>query len=238
MQIVHISDLHFGSRFDEYAFSTALDEINELGPDLLMVTGDLADEGMVHEFETARRNLKRFKCKKKVICPGNHDYRNTGYLLFKDYLTLKHVIDIDVGRIVVLKTARPDKDEGEVGYRQQLWMEEKFKGSVGHRIVMMHHHLVPIPDTGLERHTVIDAGDVLRSLRRSDVDLVLCGHKHRPWRWDFGDMRIVHAGSLSDKRLRGFFQNSYNIHEIDERRIESRVKIIGGDEQGFEDLTR
>ncbi len=44
------------------------------------------------------------------------------------------------------------------------------------KIVAMHHHLIPVPDTGADQTTVIDAGDVLRSLTKSKVDLVLCGH--------------------------------------------------------------
>ena len=49
----------------------------------------------------------------------------------------------------------------------------------------------------------------------SDVDLVLCGHKHRPWLWDFNNLLIANAGSTSSERVRGFFENSYNIVKIE-----------------------
>jgi len=55
-------------------------------------------------------------------------------------------------------------------------MKIKFK------VVGMHHHLIPVPDTGIERNTVFDAGNVLMSLTQNNVDLVLCGHKHHPWK--------------------------------------------------------
>ena len=51
--------------------------------------------------------------------------------------------------IFTLGTARPDRDEGEVGYRQNLWME-KMLGKYPEtkpKIVAMHHHLIGIPDT-------------------------------------------------------------------------------------------
>ena len=72
---------------------------------------------------------------------------------------------------------RPDRNEGEVGYRQNLWLERTMKKL---KIVAMHHHLITIPDTGSDQLTVVDAGDVLRTVLDSKVDVVLCGHKHRP----------------------------------------------------------
>ena len=38
---------------------------------------------------------------------------------------------------------------------------KKFENKV--TILAMHHHLIGIPDTGSDRLTIIDAGDVLRA---------------------------------------------------------------------------
>ena len=92
----------------------------------------------------------------------------------------------------------------------------------------MHHHLIGIPDTGSDRLTIIDAGDVLRSTLFSNVNLVLCGHKHRPWLWDFNNLLIANAGSTSSERVRGFFENSYNIVKIENGNISIDLKIVGG----------
>ncbi len=238
MRLVHISDIHFGARFDSKAFNEAVEEINSLDPGAIIVTGDITDQGLVREFEMAREKMREFECRNLVICSGNHDYRNTGYLLLKKYFPLKQVHEIGDALVIVLKTARPDKDEGEVGYRQALWMQRQLKSAKKLKIIAMHHHLIPVPDTGLERHTVIDAGDVLAALRNTGVETVLCGHKHRPWKWNFEEFTIIHAGSLSDGRLRGFFHNSYNVITVDKGRVEAKVKIIGGDTIGFEELRR
>ncbi|HJU85681.1 MAG TPA: metallophosphoesterase, partial [Nitrososphaeraceae archaeon] len=51
--------------------------------------------------------------------------------------------------ILVLGTAGPDRDEGEVGHRQNIWMEEVLrKHKKKRKIVVIHHHLISIPDTG------------------------------------------------------------------------------------------
>ena len=75
--------------------------------------------------------------------------------------------------MVTLGTARPDRDDGEVGYRQTLWLErtmKKYENKV--TILAMHHHLIGIPDTGSDRLTIVDAGDVLRATLDSKVNLV------------------------------------------------------------------
>ena len=236
MLLVQISDIHFGSRFNSEVFDMAVEEINSLKPDVIVVTGDITDEGLVREFKIAKNRLEEFECRHLVVCSGNHDYRNTGYLLLKKFFPLKQVHETEEALIVVLKTARPDKDEGEVGYRQALWMQRQLRNAKKLKIIAMHHHLIPVPDTGLERHTVIDAGDVLAALRNMGVNTILCGHKHRPWRWSFEDFSIIHAGSLSDGRLRGFFHNSYNIINVEKGKIDARVKVIGGETLSFDEL--
>ena len=100
----------------------------------------------------------------------------------------------------------------------------------------MHHHLVGVPDTGTDRVTVIDAGDVLRTVLSGSVDLVLCGHKHRPWIWNFGNLLIANAGTASSERMRGLFENTYNIITIEKNKIKIDLKIVGGKLIPMQDL--
>jgi len=45
-----------------------------------------------------------------------------------------------------------------------------------------------------------------------------------------GKMNIFYAGTVSTNRLRGFYQNSYNIIEIKKSGIQASLKIVGGKE--------
>lgn len=185
----------------------------------------------------AAKELRKIKAEKIIYVSGNHDYRSTGYLLFKEFFPFLQISELDEIIVTVLSSARPDRDDGEVGHRQNLWLErtlEKFKDKM--KIVAMHHHIIPVPDTGADQITVIDAGDVLRSLTKSKVDLVLCGHRHRPWRWKLEDMLVLHAGSVSCEKLRGFFLNSYNVITVNKKRIEAKLKIVKGDYIDFEEI--
>lgn len=230
MQIVQISDLHIGSQFLQEKFDILVKEVNELNPDVVLITGDLTNEGLVKEYERCKSLLKQFRTKKIITISGNHDYRNTGYLLFKKYFpfeAVNHLSDDVV--LVTIGTARPDRNEGEVGYRQNVWLENTMKRYKDHvKIVAMHHHLIAIPDTGSDQLTVVDAGDVLRTVLDSKVDIVLCGHKHRPWVWNFKSLVVVNAGTATSERVRGFFENTYNIITVSEKKIHVDLKIVGG----------
>jgi 3',5'-cyclic AMP phosphodiesterase CpdA len=239
MLLAQISDVHCGPMFRRDSLRAAIREINQMGPDAVLITGDLTENGLISEFRLAEKELKRLKAGKTIYISGNHDYRSTGYLLFRAFFPFSQVTEIDGAVIVVLSSARPDRDDGEVGNRQNLWLErtlEKYKDRV--KIVAIHHHVVPVPDTGADQITVVDAGDVLRSLTKSKANLVLCGHRHRPWRWRMEDMLVVHAGSVSCEKLRGFFCNSYNIVTVKGKKVEAKLKIVNGDLVDFGEIVK
>ena len=239
MLLAQISDVHCGPMLRMETLRAAIKEINELSPDVVLITGDLTENGLISEFETASKELKKLKTEKIIYVSGNHDYRSTGYLLFKEFFPFSQVTESEDAIIIVLSSARPDRDDGEVGHRQNLWLEHTLrKHKNKEKIVAIHHHIIPVPDTGADQITVVDAGDVLRSLTKSEVNLVLCGHRHRPWRWKIEDMLVVHAGSVSCEKLRGFFCNSYNIIEIKDKKIDAKLKIVGGGYVDFKEIVK
>jgi 3',5'-cyclic AMP phosphodiesterase CpdA len=266
LRIIQISDLHIGGLFKQETFDTLVREVNtDLRPDVLIVSGDLTDDGLYFQFEQAKRELSKFKCKNMIVFPGNHDYRHTGYLLFREFFPIASPSGAKVykfndpsnqdQRVIVttVGTARADRDEGEVGYRQNLWLNKVLKkygtsrDSKGketgnpktiRKIVAMHHHLIAIPDTGYTNVVGIsDAGDVLRTCQANNVDLVICGHKHRPWLWDLGTMKIAYAGTACSWRYRGVFEDTYNIIDMDEgKSLKIDIKIVGGDRMPLSEI--
>ncbi len=240
MLLVQLSDLHIGSQFRPKTFAKVVREVNDLKPDAIIITGDLTNEGLINEYTECKKLVSKLKTKKIITISGNHDYRNTGYLAFKKFFPFKTINELGSDVVLVtLGTARPDRNEGEVGYRQNLWLERtmiKYKDKV--KILAMHHHLVGIPDTGSDRVTAIDAGDVLRTILQTNVDIVLCGHKHRPWVWNFGNLQIVNAGTASSERVRGLFENTYNIITIKGKKVAVDLKIVGGKRIPIESIVK
>lgn len=238
MIIVQISDMHCADaeQFLRGKLTRAINEINALNPDLVIVAGDLTDHGFKTEFEEAKRFIDQIRCRQKIITLGNHDSQYTGYLLFEELFGASSgMLDTPECRVIYVNTARPDRDEGRVGRDQIKFIEENFSKDK-FNILVMHHHLIPVPDTGLEAAIVEDAGDVLKTLSKLSPDLVLSGHRHRPWSWKLNDINFLFSGAVSTIRLRGFFENSYNVIRIDSGEIKPQVKIVGGTFTDFDKL--
>lgn len=224
--IAHISDLHCGSRYHIPSLAKrVIDELNQLQPDLVVVTGDLTDMGFRQEFTQAHRLLAAIECENRAVLLGNHDARNVGDEHFTELFGSRGKEIVHQGvHLVGLDSSEPDLDTGRIGRERYKRLEDQFSQSTEEfRIVAMHHHLVPVPGTGRERNIVHDAGDLLKVLATNGVDLVLCGHKHVPNVWRLEDMLIVNAGTCCTHRLRGKVRPCYNIIEIKQG---SDVKVL------------
>ncbi len=51
-------------------------------------------------------------------------------------------------------------------------------------------------------------------------------------------MFVVHAGSVSCEKLRGFFCNSYNVVTVKGKKVEAKLKIVGGDLIDFDEIVK
>jgi len=242
--IAQISDVHVGgSRFKGELLRAAIEEINAAEPDVVVIAGDLTDDGYPDQYEAAAEELGGLASARIVRVPGNHDARNVGYLRFEDTFGSRDSrvrfeadgLHVDV---VAVDTSKPDIDEGEVGREHYGWIEEGFREEADLRVFVCHHHLLPVPMTGRERNQVLDAGDVLTLLRRSGVDLVLSGHRHVPYVWPLAGMLIVHSGTVSTLRTRGFAHPAYNLVRVAGGQISVELRIPGGDARSLGDYPR
>jgi 3',5'-cyclic AMP phosphodiesterase CpdA len=216
--IVQISDLHCGSElFRSELLERAIAEINDLAADVVVCSGDLTTNGFRGEFREAKEHLDRVECESLVVVPGNHDSRNVGYVHFDDFFgDSSSVFHDEVVSLVAVDSSEPDLDGGHIGRARYGWIVEQFARPATLRVFALHHHLVAVPGTGRERNVVSDAGDLLETLQRAKVNVVLCGHKHVPYAWRFENLFVVNAGTVSSLRLRGKTQPCYNIIELAE----------------------
>jgi Icc protein len=245
--IAQLSDIHCGSvYFDGALLEQAVAEIIDLGPDLVVVGGDLTTEGYPAEFRDARNFLQPLfdNSLTVLVIPGNHDAKNVGFLHFVDAFGAGDVEDkgdrvmslkvpgasgADPLRVqvVAIDSSKPDLAEGEVGRERYRWIRDQFAAESDFRVFVLHHHLVPVPGTGRERNTVWDAGDVLALLAELDVDVVLSGHKHVPYLWLLDHVLIVNSGTVSTYRLRGYTRPSYNTLTVTPDEIHVHLRYPG-----------
>ncbi len=238
--IAQISDLHCGSYFYKRDLAQrTIEEVNQLAPDVVVVTGDLSDMGLREQFEEARRLLDGLECPRTLIIPGNHDARNVGEVHFEELFGPRNSeLSVDGVRILGLDSSEPDLDNGRIGRERYLTIEDRFSDPDEFKVVCIHHHLVPVPGTGRERNIVLDAGDLLRCLTSAGVDVVLCGHKHVPNVWRLEDLFIVNAGTPTGVRLRGRVQSCYNVIEILPGRVRVTLCHPFGDREVVADFSK
>ncbi|MBU0465439.1 MAG: metallophosphoesterase [Proteobacteria bacterium] len=95
MNVLHISDLHFGPRHWDGNDKILIKKINSFDADIVINTGDSTTDGLEDEYIKAGRFLKAIKCKNVISIIGNHDKRNMrSHELFRKYIYNPEIIYI------------------------------------------------------------------------------------------------------------------------------------------------
>ena len=76
MNILHISDLHFGPRHWEGNNDVLLEKLNSYAADLVLNTGDNTTDSLESEFRATGKFLGSLNYEHIISIPGNHDKRN------------------------------------------------------------------------------------------------------------------------------------------------------------------
>lgn len=93
MNILHISDMHFGSRHWKGNDEMLLEKLNSYSADIVINTGDSTTDALESEFEIARNFLNAIKCEHVISIVGNHDKRNMrSQDFFQEYINKVDVI--------------------------------------------------------------------------------------------------------------------------------------------------
>ena len=76
VNILHVSDLHFGTRHWDGNNDMLLEKLNSYSADMVINTGDSTTDSLEREFESASSFLNSIKCEHVISIMGNHDKRN------------------------------------------------------------------------------------------------------------------------------------------------------------------
>lgn len=206
-RILHVSDLHFG-RAQSAALHEALRRLtDEVEPELVVASGDLAQRGRRTELEAAA-GLLRSLDRPLLVVPGNHDLPHSFPARFtrpwaefeRVWGTTRPVYSSKTLYVVGLNSARPWRHQsGRVTSEQLDDAARHFRaapaGAV--RVAVLHHHMLGAPWRSRKR-PVAARNRVLARLVESGAELVLAGHIHqstvatrREFEVSAGDQRTV-----------------------------------------------
>jgi 3',5'-cyclic AMP phosphodiesterase CpdA len=198
MLVAQISDLHLTDDGEAVcgadpgpAFAAAVAHVNDLDPpvDLVLITGDLAEQGTRGAYERFRRIADALAAPVFVV-PGNHDRREemraafagTRYLpdaMMESYW--QYVVEGFALRLIALDTLVEGSGHGELCAARLGWLDAVLCAAPDRASVLFMHH--PPFTTGLvdmDRINCRSADALDRLLRRHrQVVHLVCGHVHR-----------------------------------------------------------
>lgn len=184
VEIIQISDLHYGSEFIPESIENIIKYIEDNKPDAVVCTGDVIHKGRVNQFKGVLPYINRIKDLTEFLAvPGNHDAKNSGIIFFERLIgprRSKIVLEKKNTVIIGVCSARDDMSEGMVGDEQLDWLGRQINKNLENKVLALHHHLIPIPMSGQKFTTVRDAGEILEFNEFFEIDLVLMGHRHVP----------------------------------------------------------
>jgi 3',5'-cyclic AMP phosphodiesterase CpdA len=245
LRILHGSDLHFGKPYDPEVGRAFQVAARKLGPDLIVLSGDLTQRAKVREYRAAREYLDALPRVPTVVTPGNHDvplYRIFERLFapFRNYREwisedLDTVTLVDGAVVVSLNTAAPRRAivNGRLRARQIDFARKAYAEAPvdDTRILVAHHHFAPAPDYEVDR-PLPGAKSALDAFESMGVELILGGHLHRAFIGNSLDIYagedrdhgivIVQSGTTTSHRGRAREQakNSFNVVVVEDQHLE------------------
>ncbi|MFX1591285.1 MAG: metallophosphoesterase family protein [Promethearchaeota archaeon] len=219
VEIIQISDLHYGSEFIADYMENIIQYIEEIKPDIVICTGDCVHKGRVIQFKGILPYFNRIReITNFMPLAGNHDAKSSGIVYFERLIgprRSKLILDDKDTIIVGINSARDDMAEGRIGDEQLDWLGRQFNRNLENRIIALHHHLIPIPMSGQKFTTVRDAGEILEFTQLFEIDLVLQGHRHSPhayvmsWK-NSTSTTFLYCGTSTSNKLRADDIPSFN----------------------------
>ncbi|MEV7404924.1 metallophosphoesterase [Streptomyces sp. NPDC091267] len=212
MRILHLSDTHL-DRVDApnargvnatQVLSGLLGDLT--GPvvldglDVVVVSGDLADDGSPEAYATVRELVGAYAAARNVpvvYSTGNHDERQaftkvlgSGHLSPSGEDRAEDVVSSPAGeraavshiggyRFITLDSLVPGKGYGRISRAQLDWLRQILEVPAPEGTVLVFHHPPVTLDVAVQQALgLADPADLAEVIRGTDVHTVLCGHFH------------------------------------------------------------
>lgn len=190
-KIIHISDLHYKTTYYQKEVQVLVKKINELNPDLVILTGDLFDKDTKYkneDFEVLAKELSKINPSiGKYAISGNHDIqipewetviKNSGFINLNDtfdtiYMnSLKPLLLVGVSSSLNNMKDINDRLKPATDYIKSIAGKEKQNNIPNYKILLLHEP------------------DYIDDIEYSNYDLILAGHSHN------GQIRLPKIGAI------------------------------------------
>jgi 3',5'-cyclic AMP phosphodiesterase CpdA len=184
----------------------ALSELaEELDPELVVVTGDLAHRGRRAELERAAALLRGLG-RSLLVVPGNHDipynvpgrFTRTWDEWRRVFREIEPVYRSDELVVVGLVSVKPWRQQGGALDPEQIErVGTHFREAPASalRVVALHHHLAAPPWRAGRKRPLSRRDTVLQSLAEAGAELVVSGHVHQAGVAERREFEVLEGGT-------------------------------------------
>jgi 3',5'-cyclic AMP phosphodiesterase CpdA len=223
IQILHCSDIHFGSGFQNDRLERLERHVDQIQPEAVVISGDLTMRATSHQFHQAAEFMKRIKVPLLVV-PGNHDIPL--FNLFRRFLkpfdryrdSVHHDTEFPALHfpgvsLLGLNTVDPTRHQkGRITRHQYEHIEHWARqGSPEDwKLLVVHQHVQNAPGT-VRPGRLRKPEDVVARLSDLGVHGLLYGHTHVPYVGTTAQvfptveppLLLVNAPTATSRRARG-----------------------------------
>lgn len=190
LHILHITDCHLSQGADgellgvntRDSLDAVLARIAEDGqqPDLVLATGDLAQDASVEAYTHFKQKMAAFGCPVSWF-PGNHDARASMQAVVGDGDELRKVVRLGDWQFILLDSLVEGKVHGWLADAELKLLEDALSATPNvHTLVSLHHHPIDIDCRWLDKIGLHNRDVFLDILDQHDqVKGVLWGHIHQ-----------------------------------------------------------
>ena len=202
LKIIHLTDIHYGSTINEKELNNIVDKVNEIKPDIVVMTGDLIDERLSYDKDTIINCLSKIEAKLgKFAVSGNHDIPLDDYnYIVKEsgFTSLDNKYELIYSKsnepIIISGIGYGDEDIGIKTEQFDKYISELKTDDIKpiYSILLVHE-----PDT-------------VDNLDLNKYDLILAGHSHA------GQVRLPIIGKLyTPEGAKKYYDEYYKINNTD-----------------------
>ena len=160
-------------------------------PDLLALTGDIADESVDEVYETFLSTLQRYTKSPMISTPGNHDLGEP----FARHLSGRSM-SVGSWQVLAVDTHVDDEVGGYISATELQRVKAELTANVAPTLVIGHHPATPIGSPWIDAHRIENGEDWLAQLTSfPHVKGYLCGHVHQAFDAELQGIRLMTSPS-------------------------------------------
>jgi Icc protein len=212
LKIVQLSDCHVSAERDAVyrginprdTLELLLTEVRAWQPELLLLTGDLAEDGSEAAYEYLAEKLKPFEVPVLTV-PGNHDHQGRQKRHFQ-HTACEEPMLYEAGgwQLILLNSVIPGQVHGALSTVMLAGLDKLLAESSGPRLVVLHHQPVAVGSNWIDRYALTRPEKLWSCLQENPhVKAVLWGHIHHEYSDTKNHVKLLGAPSTSANSLPG-----------------------------------